>query len=174
MLQEVRSVVIVGGGTSAWLTAAMISHSIPSMKVTVVDKEIGSPVGVGEGTLLSFDMVMKKAGFTVEEWFFELDATFKSGILFPGWGETGDKNVWHPFLFPEMHQVDTHLLNIWSKNQEYDFKTHGLAMYDTSVNHNKVDVDTTNAYAYHVDASKLVQFIQRKLKDPEGTRCCNP
>jgi tryptophan halogenase len=165
MLQEVRSVVIVGGGTSAWLTAAMLSNSVPNIHVTVVDKEIGSPVGVGEGTLLSFDMIMKKAGFKVEEWFFELDATFKSGILFPGWGETGDKNVWHPFLFPEQHQINTHLLNIWSKNQEYDFKTYGLGMYDTSVNHNKVDVGTKNAYAYHVDASKLVQFIQRKLKD---------
>ena len=165
MLQEVRSVVIVGGGTSAWLTAAMISHSIPAMQVTVVDKEIGSPVGVGEGTLLSFDAVMKKAGFTIEEWFFELDATCKAGILFPGWGETDDKNVWHPFLFPEQPHIQTHLLNLWSKHQNYDFKTHGLSMYDTSVNHDRIDTDTGNAYAYHIDASKLVQFIQRKLKD---------
>lgn len=165
MLQEVRSIAIIGGGTSAWLSAAMLSHAHPFLDIKIIDKEIGSPVGVGEGTLLSFDMIMQKAGFEIEEWFFELDATCKAGILFPGWGETDDKNVWHPFLFPEMHQVNTHLLNIWSKNQDYDFKTHGLAMYDTSVNHDKVDMETRNAYAYHIDASKLVQFIQKKLQD---------
>lgn len=163
MLQEVKSVVIVGGGTSAWLTAAMLSHNHSYLDIKVIDKEIGTPVGVGEGTLLSFDMIMKKAGFTIEEWFFELDAAYKAGILFPGWGEIDDKIVWHPFLFPEMHLVKSTQLQLWSKHQEYNFKEYGLALYNTSVVHDKIDTDTENGYAYHIDASKLVQFIQKKI-----------
>lgn len=168
MLQEVRTVAIVGGGTSAWLTAAMLSHKLPFLKVKIIDKEFGTPVGVGEGTLLSFDMIMQKAGFTIEDWFVEIDATYKAGILFPGWGETDDKVVWHPFLFPEMPVVHTSLLNLWSKHQEYDFKEYGLAFYDTSINHDKVDKETGHGYAFHIDASKLVQFLQKKLESRLG------
>jgi len=162
-INPVNSVVIVGGGTSAWLTAAMLSNNIPHLSVTIVDKEIGSPVGVGEGTLLSFENVMKRCGFNIEDWFFELDATYKSAILFPGWGKDRT-DVWHPFLFEAFPNFNTTRLNSWSKNQHLDFKNYGLSLYDVSVNHDKVDRTEPTAYAYHIDASKLVMFIQKQLE----------
>ena len=116
------------------------------MFIEVIDKEHGSPVGVGEGTLLSFDAIMKKCGFEVNDWFSEIDATYKSGILFPGWGDKDDDVVWHPFLFPEMHIIHTTQLNLWSKHQDYDFKEYGLAFYDVSINHDKVDREIGRAH----------------------------
>ena len=59
MFKEVNSVVIVGGGTSAWFTAAFIARNL-DMHVTLVDKEVGASVGVGEGTLLHFDTFLKR------------------------------------------------------------------------------------------------------------------
>ena len=162
-INKVDTVAIVGGGTSAWLTAAMLSHTIPHLKVIVVDKEVGTPVGVGEGTLLSFTQVMNRCGFKMEEWFFAIDATYKSAILFPGWGEN-QTDVWHPFMFEEFGTYSTTLLNCWSKNQDLDFKTHGLNLFDVSVNHDKVDPVAGSCYAFHIDASKLVHFIQSKLE----------
>ena len=79
---NVKTVAIVGGGTSAWLAAAFLSSKKPDYDILVIDKEIGSPVGVGEGTLLGFGQIMEQCGFKPEEWFFEIDATFKSGIFF--------------------------------------------------------------------------------------------
>ncbi len=162
-INKVDSVIIVGGGTSAWLTAAMLSHNIPHLQITVVDKEVGTPVGVGEGTLLSFDNIMKKCGFRVEQWFFEIDATYKSGILFPGWGPNMS-DVWHPFMFEEFGMYNTTLLNCWTKNQDLDIKEYGLGLFDVSVNHDKVDPSAGVGYAFHVDASKLVAFIQKELE----------
>ena len=49
---KVKSITIVGGGTSGWLAAAYLSKNQPDISITVVDKEFGTPVGVGEGTLL--------------------------------------------------------------------------------------------------------------------------
>jgi tryptophan halogenase len=69
-INSVNKIAIVGGGTSAWLTAAMLSNKIPHLEITIIDKEVGTPVGVGEGTLLSFDNVMKQCGFEIEDWFF--------------------------------------------------------------------------------------------------------
>ena len=48
----INKVVIVGGGTSGWLTAASVLHKIPNVQVTLIDKEVSTPVGVGEATLL--------------------------------------------------------------------------------------------------------------------------
>jgi tryptophan halogenase len=163
-LKKVDTIVIVGGGTSAWITAALLSKTTPHLNITIVDKEDGAPLGVGEGTLLSFDKIMDRCGFMIDEWFFEIDATAKSGILFPGWGEN-QENVWHPFTFPHIPQLDTTQLNLWSKNQQYDFKRYGLALYDVSVEHDAVDISELRAYAFHIDAGKLVKFIQKKLAD---------
>lgn len=162
-INPVNSVVIVGGGTSAWLAASMLSHKIPHLSVTVVDKEVGTPVGVGEGTLLCFSQVMNNCGFKFEDWFFAADASYKSGILFPGWGKN-QTDVWHPFLFEEFGQYNTTLLNSWTKNQDLDFKEAGLCLYDISIKHNKVDHNANNCYAFHVDASKLVVFMQTELE----------
>ena len=47
MIREINNIVIVGGGTSAWFTAAYLAHNMKRVKITLVDKEVGTPVGVG-------------------------------------------------------------------------------------------------------------------------------
>ena len=163
-INKVETIAIVGGGTSAWLAAAYISHNIPSIQITIIDKEVGTPVGVGEGTLLSFDKVMQNSGFLFQEWFKAIDATAKAGILFPGWGKNKEA-VWHPFMFAEFPNYKTTLHNYWSKNQEFDFREYATSYYDVSLNHNKVDITALDGYAFHIDAGKLVTFIQKKLED---------
>ena len=163
-INEVNSIAIVGGGTSAWLTAAMVTHCLPHMTVWLIDKEVGTPVGVGEGTLLSFDKIMQRCGFEVKDWFFEIDATYKAGILFPGWGNKDDNVVWHPFLFPELNDQRMTLLDVWSNVQELDFKKYGMALYELSVYKDMVDLNSSNGYAFHIDASKLVAFLQKQLE----------
>jgi len=94
-MYKVNDIIIVGGGSSAWLTAAYLSHN-SEFEITIVDKEEGKPIGVGEATLLNFKPFMDACGFKFEEWFKEIDATYKTGILFPGWGKN-KRAVWHPF-----------------------------------------------------------------------------
>jgi tryptophan halogenase len=54
---------------------------------------------------------------------------------------------------------------LWSQAQELDFKKIAMAYYDVSVLHNSVDANNLKHYGYHIDCSKLVQFIQQKLKN---------
>jgi flavin-dependent dehydrogenase len=161
-MNTVSNIVILGGGTSAWLSAAYFSYNFPYYNITVVDKEIGTPVGVGEGTLMNFKPFMGQCGFDHKEWIPEIDATYKSGILFPGWVKK-DSVVWHPFMMNPVLENTVSLHAAWSNHQEYDFKEYGLGMYDISINYNAVDTSTD--YAYHVDCSKLVLYIQKKLEN---------
>ena len=159
-MKKVDSIVILGGGTSAWFSAAYLSHNIPNLKITVIDKEIGTPVGVGEGTLLNFGPFMQSCGFDMDDWFPKIDATYKSGILFPNWKNIGNV-VWHPFKM----NVDVHpefsLFDLWSNNQHMEFKKYGLPMHSLSIDQNSIDLN--EKYGYHVDCSKLVMYIKEKL-----------
>jgi tryptophan 7-halogenase len=163
---KVENIVIVGGGTSAWMAAAYLYNNHPSMNITVVDKEIGNPIGVGEATLLNFKPFMDECGFPIEDWFVELDTGYKSGIMFSNWQEPGN-DIWHPFYKGKRKITpNLRLWDVWSLNQDRDFKTYALGSYTNSVLHNTVDIDpVSNPNAYHINCGKLVVYIQEKLKD---------
>lgn len=162
---QIKNITIVGGGTAGWLTAAFISHNIPQLEITVIDKSIGDSVGVGEGTLLSLGPFLSECGFEFSEWFFNIDATYKSAIMFKNWLAEG-KDIWHPFnkantKFDEKFRLQ----DLWSQNQDLDYKIYASGFYETSVKYNSVDLENMDSYAFHVDCGKLVNFIQTKLKN---------
>jgi tryptophan halogenase len=163
MIKKVKTLTIVGGGSSAWLTAAYLSNQCKNLEITVIDKKIGTPIGVGEGTLLNFSRFMEDCGFHISEWFDNIDATYKAGAFFPGWKHK-DHQIWHPFLMSPKIEGDICLQNVWSRNQSLDFKKHALCLFENSVFYNKVDSSVIESYAYHIDCSKLVIFIQNALK----------
>lgn len=157
-----RRIVIVGGGTSAWMTAAFLLNNIDkTCEIVVIDKENGATVGVGEATILSFKPFMEQCGFPIESWFNEIDATFKSGILFSNWQKDGE-DIWHPFLVPSFPHFDVNMLDIWSNFKELDFKRYSTGLYYPSID-NKVDPTNLRSYAYHIDCAKLVKFIQKQI-----------
>lgn len=158
----VKKVVIVGGGTAGWLTAALLYKQVDNISITVVDKVLGSPVGVGEGTVLNFKWALDLCGFNIDDWFYEVNATYKSGILAPGWGSS-DNTVWHPFKNNPKVAGELSLFDVWSQQQNIPWTSGPAPLYDVSVNHNKVDVTELSNYAYHIDCDKLVLFLQKKL-----------
>ena len=161
-MHKVKKIIIVGGGSAAWLTAGYLSNQCKDAKITVVDKHIGTPIGVGEGTLLSFRTFMTECGWDETEWFHAIDATYKAGAFFPDWVEK-ENSIWHPFHMSPHIEGDITLQSAWSHHQHLNIKQYGTALYENSVVHNKVDSSVIRAYAHHVDAGKLVEYIQSKL-----------
>tara|TARA_B100000287_G_C20672092_1_gene793795 strand:- start:2346 stop:3821 length:1476 start_codon:yes stop_codon:yes gene_type:complete len=160
-MKRVKKLVIVGGGTAGWIAASWFARRWSSlMDVTVIDKSKPERVGVGEATLLSFPKVMQNMGYRVEEWASEIDATFKAGILFPGWGKE-DSVIWHPFGFASVGDEKVPMYDIWTNFQdEYDMKDLS-ALYRSAMNGN-IEVDyIADTYAYQIDCGKLVGFLQR-------------
>lgn len=163
---KVNSITIVGGGTSAWLAAAYLYNNHPDISITVIDKEVGNAIGVGEATLLNFGPFMEECGFPIDDWFVDLDTGYKSGIMFANWQEDGN-DIWHPFYKGKRRFTQSlKLWDVWSLNQEYDFKKYALGSYSNTVLYNTVDIDpVSNPNAFHINCGKLVLYIQKKLKD---------
>lgn len=160
---KVKTITIVGGGTSGWLTAAYLAHNLPEIDITIIDKEIGTPVGVGEGTLLNLKSFLDECGFDAGEWFPVIDATYKSAIMFANWEGAG-KHIWHPFYKGNRDVAGNFgIHDIWTQAQHHDFKKYATSHYDASVLHNAVDAGSPQEYASHIDCSKLVEFIKLKI-----------
>ena len=165
-MKKVHKIVIVGGGTAGWITASWFARRWRSLEVVVIDKSDPERVGVGEATLLSFPQVMREMGYEPHQWMNEIDATFKAGILFPGWGKE-ENNIWHPFGFgilgdgddPSIPRVP--LYDVWSNYQDQNEIKSISGLYRSAMQ-NKVEPDyIRDTYAYQIDCGKLVQFLQK-------------
>jgi tryptophan halogenase len=160
-MKFVKNIVIVGGGTSGWSAAAYIKNNLPQCRVTVIDKETSTPIGVGEATILSFKPFMDACGFDHWDWINNIDTTPKAGILYPNWIKKGNE-IWHPFTTSATVVNGLRQYEMWTHNQDLDFKKYAISSYNSAVVHNTVD---STYQAYHVDCIKFVNYVKERLSD---------
>jgi tryptophan 7-halogenase len=85
-------VLIVGGGTAGWMTAAVLSRFFPRdrLSITVVESEEIGIVGVGEATVPLLLQLHGLLGIDEREFLKATNGTYKLGIEFRDWGRIGD------------------------------------------------------------------------------------
>lgn len=92
-----RRIVVVGGGTAGWMTAAALSRfCIPRFEVTLVESDQIGTVGVGEATIPSINLFNQSLGIDEAEFLAATGGTYKLGIAFDGWGKPDEAYV-HAF-----------------------------------------------------------------------------
>jgi tryptophan halogenase len=145
----IRRVVIVGGGTAGWMTAAALSHMLAGQGVSiqlVESAEIGT-VGVGEATVPHIRFFNKKLGINETEFMARTKATFKLGIEFRNWGRKGDSYI-HPFgvFGEEMGGIAFH--HLWARM------------------HHAGSADSIEAFSLPVMAARMDRFAY-PAEDPD-------
>ncbi len=97
MDKTIRNVVIVGGGTAGWMTAAALSKTFgETLSLTLVESDEIGTVGVGEATIPMIMLYNELLGFNEDEFIAETNATIKLGIEFVDWKQVG-QSYFHPF-----------------------------------------------------------------------------
>jgi tryptophan halogenase len=94
----VRSVLIVGGGTAGWMTAASLAHRLGRLgvSITLVESSAVGTIGVGEATVPAIRRYFQSLGLDGFEVMKATNGTIKLAIEFDGWRHEGHSFM-HPF-----------------------------------------------------------------------------
>ena len=97
MSQEIRSVVIAGGGTAGWMAASALARVLgPRLTITLVESSEIGIVGVGEATIPAIQQFNKLVKFNEDDFLRQTQGTFKLAIEFVNWWEKGQSYM-HTF-----------------------------------------------------------------------------
>lgn len=173
---EIRTLIIAGGGTAGWMSAAALAKLVIPLgiKVTLVESEKIGTVGVGEATLPHLRFFNETLGIDERELVKATNATIKLGIEFCDWGNIGERYI-HPFgeYGREIRGVEFH--HYWSKMQRRG-KAGRICDFSLPVimaEQNKFGIPSNNpdqimssfSYAYQFDASAYAQYLRRFAQD---------
>jgi tryptophan halogenase len=91
-------IVVVGGGTAGWITAAVLARYLAPARfaVTLVESEEIGIVGVGEATIPQIQLLNAALGIDEYAMMRATQATYKLGIEFVGWGAPDSRYI-HAF-----------------------------------------------------------------------------
>ena len=89
-----RKIVIVGGGTAGWMTAAALSKYIPpTWRVELVESDEIATIGVGEATIPPIKEFNQALKIDEDDFLRKTKGTFKLGIEFVNWRAVGDSYI---------------------------------------------------------------------------------
>ena len=111
-----RKILIVGGGSSGWMSAAYIDAVLNREDRKLVDVAlIESPdvprIGVGEATIPSINHILAAIGIDELEFLKKVDGTYKQAIKYVNWLDGGGESYYHAFGRHRGSPVDTSTLN---------------------------------------------------------------
>jgi glycine/D-amino acid oxidase-like deaminating enzyme len=177
-----RRILIVGGGTAGWLTAAYLAKSLEifdnrRLEITLLESPDIGIIGVGEGTFPTIRTTLKFLGIDETRFIRATSATFKQGIRFVDWVETPKngqhEHFFHPFEAP--FQIDgANLVPYWLLQDEKTRRPFAEAM--TIQNRvaeakrgpkrpDEGDFSGPLNYAYHFDATLLAQVLAERATE---------
>lgn len=166
-------VVIAGGGTAGWMTAAALSGTLgAAIDLTLVESDAIGTIGVGESTIPPIVLFNRLIGINEAEFMRATQATFKLGIKFENWKDVGSSYF---------HSFGTTGKDHWSAGFQH-FWLHGLTRghdqaYDDYCLELKAALagkfahlpDDRMNYAYQLDSALYAAFL-RKRAEKDGTR----
>lgn len=173
MSNAVKNIVVVGGGTAGWLTAAIIASQHQNateqqFKITLVESSDIPTVGVGEGTWPTMKNTLQQIGIKESDLFKHCHAAFKQGGKFVEWVHGKGDSYYHPFTVPLGYgRIDLapYVSNINDFAEESNFQQSigdaGLAPRSLA----ESDFQGQCNYGYHLDAGAFANLLKNHCKE---------
>lgn len=175
----IRSILIVGGGSSGWLAALYLRRFLrhTPIRITLVESARIGTIGVGEATIPSMVRYLRQLGIDEAEFMRRCNASYKLGISFHDWHAPGHA-YFHPFGLAGGRIDGIDLFHFWMRNRltTADPRSYSSFALQTraaeagksprSVSNTSPMIDT-GSYAYHLDAEAMADYL-RELAVGDG------
>ncbi|WKL56718.1 tryptophan 7-halogenase [Asticcacaulis sp. ZE23SCel15] len=170
MTSPVKKIVIVGGGSAGWMTAAALSNALQTnCQITLIESEDIGTVGVGEATIPPIKLFNETLGLDESEFIRRTQGSFKLGIQFVDWAEKG-RSYFHPFGSYGRPFDLVHVHHYW---QQANARGEARALDEYSMawaaasrgrfappSPDPRNVLSTYDYAYHFDAGLYAAYLR--------------
>jgi len=168
---RIRRVVIVGGGTAGWMTAAALAQAFKGKleSIRLVESEEIGTVGVGEATIPPIRKFNARLGIDEDEFIRETQGSFKLGIEFVDWLRPGHSYI-HPFgrFGADIDNVSFihHWMRLRRAGQDASIDDYCLAIAAARAGKfSRADgrgegAMSTLGYAFHFDASLYARYLR--------------
>jgi len=177
--RSIRRIVIVGGGTAGWMTAAALANALQGhVQIDLIESDEIGIVGVGEATIPPIKIFNRSLGIDEHAMLAASQGSYKLGIEFVNWSRIGQR-YFHPFgqFGADFDVVPLH--HYWlrerARGSTIPLQEYALAWvaaeagkFDRPIN-DRQRVQSTYDYAYHFDAS-LYSKLLRAYAEARGVR----
>jgi tryptophan 7-halogenase len=179
---RLRRVVVVGGGSAGWITAARIAArngtaNLDGIEVILIESSAIGTIGVGEGTWPTMRNTLRKIGIRETDFIRSCNAAFKQGARFNRWTDgTANEGYYHP-LNPPQSAASINLSPHWQRDQAgadfadaVDFQA---ALCDAGLAPKSITTPEYGGlanYAYHLDAGKFAGLLRDHSVEKLGVR----
>lgn len=170
---RVKKVVIAGGGTAGWMTAALLSKTLGKViDLTLIESDEIGTVGVGEATIPTLVRFHQLLDVNEQEFLAAVKGTFKLGIAFESWRDLNEDYI-HSFGDTGRDHWSAGFQHFWMKGRERgiasDFGDYCLELKAAQQNKFAHLPSPGINYAFHIDATLYAKFL-RKFSEKLGAR----
>ncbi|WOI54820.1 tryptophan halogenase family protein [Parvularcula sp. LCG005] len=164
-------VIIAGGGTAGWMTAAALGKVLGSvLDITLVESDVIGTVGVGEATIPTLLTYNQLLGIDEAMMMKAVGGTFKLGIAFENWTDVDHRYV-HSFGITGRDHWTAGFQQFWGRGRAMgiaeDFGHYCLELMAGERERFAHLPNLGLNYAYHIDSSAYAAFL-RKMAESHG------
>jgi tryptophan halogenase len=184
MIKPTNKVVVVGGGSSGWMSAAALIRTFPEKDIVVIESPDVPTVGVGESTLGQFKTFCNFLEIEEEDFMKFTDASYKMSIKFTNFFANDSSSFHYPFGIPFTKNTLNGLDDWFVKKAMFpetpisDF-VHcyfpSAALFERNKFSENLDgkfesFNPKTDVAYHFDAIKFALWLRDRYCKPRGVK----